>query len=117
MHAMRFIKVKDDNNLTPLEEDSQERSRRRMTLNLAESNRVADLCNEIRRHAAAIRQERTRHEKIISEETSRRQTGRRDYLEARAKADNIRKARDIFHSNSYEDIKWRQKLDLSLIHI
>ena len=31
MHTMRFIMVKDDNNLTPLEENSQERSRRRMT--------------------------------------------------------------------------------------
>ena len=45
----------------------------------------------------------------FSEETYRRQTGRQDYPEARARADNIRKAREIFNSNSFEDIKWRQK--------
>ena len=106
---MKFIMVSDTNTLPPLEEDCQERARRRMVLNFAESNRVADLCNEIRKHAQAIRQERTRNEKIISEEQYRRRIGRQDYPQAKARVDNIRKAREIFDSNSYEDIKWRQK--------
>ena len=61
LHAMRFIMVTDSNTLPAIEEDCQERARHRMVLNLAESNRVADLCNEIRKHAQAIRQERTRN--------------------------------------------------------
>ena len=37
---MRFIMVKDDNELCAIEDDTQERRRRRTVLNLAEVNRV-----------------------------------------------------------------------------
>ena len=109
LHAMRFIMVKDDNNLDEIEEDTQERRRRRTVLDLAEANRVADLCNEIRRHAQAIRQERKLHEEIFSEVELRKETGRGNYPNIRDKAGHIRKSREIFNSNNFEDIRWRQK--------
>ena len=108
LHAMRFIMVKDDNDLCPIEEDTQERRRRRTVLDLAETNRVADLCNEIRRHAKAIRQERKLHEEIFSEVELRKDTGRGNYPDIREKAGHIRKSREIFDSNNFEDIRWRQ---------
>ena len=106
---MRFIMVKDDNNLCDIEEDTQERRRRRTVLDLAETNRVADLCNEIRRHAKAVRQERKLHEEIFSEVELRKDTGRGNYPDIKEKAKHIRKSREIFGSNNYEDIRWRQK--------
>ena len=114
-HAMRFIMVKDDNALCHIEDDTQERRRQRTVLDLAETNRVADLCNEIRRHAKAIRQERKLHEEIFSEVELRKDTGRGNYPDIKEKVKHIRKSREIFNSNNYEDIRWRQKL--SLIHI
>ena len=75
----------------------------------AETNRVADLCNEIRRHAKAIRQERKLHEEIFSEVELRKGTGRGNYPNIRDKAGHIRKSREIFGSNNCEDIRWRQK--------
>ena len=85
------------------------RGDRRTVLDLAEANRVADLCNEIRRHAKAIRQERKLHEELFSEVKLRRDTGRGNYPNIRDKAGHIRKSREIFNSNNYEDIRWRQK--------
>ena len=108
-HAMRFIMTKDDNDLCEIEEDTLERRRRRTVLDLAESNRVADLCNEIRRHAKAIRQERKLHEEIFTEVDIRQDTGRGTYPDIREKSRHIRKSREIFTSNNYEDIRWRQK--------
>ena len=81
------------------------RRRRRTVLDLAEANRVADLCNEIKRHAKAIRQERKLHEEIFSEVELRRDTGRRNYPNIRDKVGHIRKAREIFNSNNFEDIR------------
>ena len=108
-HAMRFIMVKDDNELCAIEDDTQERRRRRTVLNLAEVNRVADLCNEIKRHGKAIRLERTLHEELFSKVELRKGTGRGNYAYIRDKAEHVRKAREIFTSNSFEDIRWRQK--------
>ena len=93
--------VKDDNDLCAIEDDTQERRRRRTVLDLAEANRVADLCNEIRRHAKAIRQERKLHEELFSEVELRRDTGRGNYPNIRHKAGHIRKSREIFNSNNY----------------
>ena len=106
---MRFIMVKDENDLCQIEEDTQERRRRRTVLDLAETNRVADLCNEIRRHAKAIRQERKLHEEIFTEVDLRQDTGRGNYPDIKEKSRHIRKSREIFGSNNYEDIRWRQK--------
>ena len=106
---MRFIMVTDTNDLAPIEEDCQERARRWMVQNVAESNRVGDLCNGICKHAQAIRQERTGEMKIMAEEQYRRRIGTADYQQAKEKADTIRKAREIFHTNTFEDIKWRGK--------
>ena len=108
-HAMRFIMVKDDNELCAIEDNTQERRRHRTVLNLAEANRVADLCNEIKGHAKAIRNERTLHEELFSEVELRKDTGRGNYPNIRDKAGHIRKAREIFSSNNFEDIRWRQK--------
>ena len=88
--------VKDDNDLCTIEDDTQERRRRRTVLDLAEANRVADLCNEIRRHAKAIRQERKLHEELFSEVELRKDTGRGNYPNIRDKAGHIRKSREIF---------------------
>ena len=70
---------------------------------------MADLCNEIRRHAKAIRQERKLHEEIFSEVELRKDMGRGNYPNIRDKAGHIRKSREIFNSNNFEDIRWRQK--------
>ena len=46
---------------------------------------------------------------LFSEVELRRGTGRGNYPYIRDKAEHVRKAREIFHSNSFEDIRWRQK--------
>ena len=39
----------------------------------------------------------------------RQDTGRGNYPDIKEKARHIRKSREIFGSNNYEDIRWRQK--------
>ena len=52
---------------------------------------------------------RDSHEEIFSEVELRKDTGRGNYPNIRDKAGHIRKAREIFNSNNFEDIRWRQK--------
>ena len=110
--------VKDDNNLCDIEDDTQERRRRRTVLDLAEANMVADLCNEIKRHARAIRQERKLREELFSEVELRRDRERiRSEMEHRTKETSFRPIRrgSTPHAANYSPIASRSSSTMSPI--